>query len=486
MDPELVSPHRASITSLAVDAMGRFVLAGSADGSISVYDLSYWGSEEYYNNNNEQKKNPASHHQQRPTLRGSYRRFRPVARSIKAGPRPLHTSLTSRGTNWDDPAATLALEVPSGHRSALTHVQWYPVDTGAFVSSASDGSLLLWDTNKMEPVLQSRPFHDTLNSNALRDTTPASCWLSAHLQTGGDHSLVATGSWQDSALKLVDLKSGASSHQLIGHSQGITALQWSPTMPLIVCSGSKDGSIRLWDIRKSGSQACVAILRKDVLLGGGNRQSRVEPPYQADYSHLRQTTIELERRHRRRKQSKRRRLSSSLEGHSLTPGREAPNNYDHVQRRVGAQDQGAHNGHVAGLAFLQGGQQLASVGGADGALHLWDLRYGPILRESKFVAPGGLEASTPRMRRAALTVDSENRLWLGHHSHILGFSREGGSPQQVLQGHLTTVTSMSAIRPDKYLLTGSKDGMILSWGRPKHSVLAPKQTRLITEDRDNW
>jgi DNA excision repair protein ERCC-8 len=197
-DPEIVSPHRTAISCLSLDRVGgRFLLAGSADATLSIYDLSKWGSEHFARQDDPQTRRTV---------------FRPVARSIKV------------------PAVEDDLEVPAGHSSSITHVQWYPVDTGAFLSSASDGTILLWDTNRMQPVLRVQPFDE-------------SAWGSAHLQTGGDHSLIATGSWYESELKLVDVRSGASSHQLTGHDNGITAVQWSPTMPVILASGSQYGSI---------------------------------------------------------------------------------------------------------------------------------------------------------------------------------------------------------------------------------------------------
>lgn len=242
-------------------------------------------------------------------------------------------------------------------------------------------------------------------------------------------------------------------------------------MPLIVASGSRDGSIRLWDIRKSGSQACLTVFDRDLI---PSRDGTNEFSYQGDYSHLRKYA------RARRKQSKKRkrRPKDMVDGTAVV----APNNYSQLQNQGTLR---SHRGHVAALSFLPGGQTLASVGGADGELLLWDLRHGPTLMESKFVAPGGLLAATPKRRRAALCVDSNQTIWVGHLGRILGFSLEGGSPTQVLRGHLNNVTSLDHIHSDKYLVSGSQDGMLLAWGKPKGALFHSRRP-VLTHDQDSW
>jgi len=417
-DPEIISPHRRAITSLSIDRNGgRFLLAGSFDGTLSIYDLSKWGSEHFVR---------CTQRSGDPKARRTA--FHPVAQSVKV------------------PATSDVLEVPAGHSSSITHVQWYPVDTGAFISSASDGSILLWDTNRMEPVLRVKPFED-------------SGMGSAHLQTGGDRSLIATGSWYESTIKLVDLRSGSHSHQLMGHEKGITALQWSPTMPAILASGSRDGSIRLWDIRKSGSQSCISIFNREASSTGFPKK-----PYKGDYSHLRISAKKTAKGKSRRKET----------------FRIAPNNYSHLQS-TGLR---CHNGNVGALAFLPGGQSLASVGGLDGELLLWDLRHGRIV-PNKFVAPGGMHAATPKRKQSSLCVDpTGSTLWVGNQANLLGFSVEGGSPTQILRGHLHNITSVD-MEPGKMVTSGSQDGMILCWGKPKVARRNSSQP-VLQEDRDNW
>jgi hypothetical protein len=101
-DLEIVSPHRSSISGLNIDsATGRFLLTGSTDATVSIFDISKWGSGDNTKN---------AHHQQqqqqhRRKHRSSFSTYHPVARSQMV------------------PAVSNIVEVPNGHSSSITYVQ---------------------------------------------------------------------------------------------------------------------------------------------------------------------------------------------------------------------------------------------------------------------------------------------------------------------------------------------------------------------------
>jgi DNA excision repair protein ERCC-8 len=121
---QVASPHTGPIPALQVDRIeGRFLLSGSSDATVCIYDLSKWGTDEFLSGKT-------------PSARSNV--YKPVARSVRV---PFSGEL----------------ETPHGHSHAVEAVQWYPIDTGAFISASADGTILVWDTHGMEPVIQWHP-----------------------------------------------------------------------------------------------------------------------------------------------------------------------------------------------------------------------------------------------------------------------------------------------------------------------------------------
>ena len=240
-DPEIVSPHRSSISGLDMDsASGRFLITGSIDATVSIFDISKWGSGDNKNNTHHHHQQQQQHRQQQH--RSSSSTYHPVARSQMV------------------PAVSNILEVPNGHSSSTTYVQWYPTDTGVFLSGSSDGTILVWDTNQMKPVLRVLPFAGDDNIDGdISNASSSATWISANLRTTGGadyHSLLVAGSWNHPQVKLIDIRSGASSHHLVGHQAGVSCVQWSPTNSHILASGSLDGNVLLWD----GTSLCSVVV----------------------------------------------------------------------------------------------------------------------------------------------------------------------------------------------------------------------------------
>lgn len=79
----------------------------------------------------------------------------------------------------------------------------------------------------------------------------------------GQHVLVACAT-QSSIVRLVDLRSGAMAQGLIGHQGEVLNVSWSPKMEYLLASAGADGSIRLWDIRRSASAIGMLDLEDEV------------------------------------------------------------------------------------------------------------------------------------------------------------------------------------------------------------------------------
>jgi DNA excision repair protein ERCC-8 len=446
-DPEIVSPHRTSINSLSMEHnSGRFLLSGSADGTVSIFDVSKWGSgDPKQNQQNTTKHSPL---------------YFPVARSIMV---PFQENI---------------LRTPGGHSSSITYTQWYPTDAGVFLSGSSDSTLLVWDTHHMKPVLRIHPFGTPENEDYV-----AATWLSAELRNSGaseHHTLLVAGSYRHAQLKLVDIRSGASSHQLVGHVAGVACVQWSPNNGHILASGSRDGCLRLWDVRKSGSRSCIAVLNRNH--HGKTKHNSNPGNWSLDYSHLRQD--QYKSRHVydtcSNRLSKRRHLDSV-----------APNSYDHLQQQAAEL---SHHGRVAALKFWGAGRYLCSVGGKDGEMLLWDLSTGEMM-PNKYMAPGLLQAAAPNQKHVALLTtssrmnsqnDDSTSIWVARKEQILGFTAQAGMPQQMLKGHLSQVTALERMEPGGKILSGGADGMILCWGKEPPLAGRGRIMTVHQEDQDNW
>lgn len=79
-----------------------------------------------------------------------------------------------------------------------------------------------------------------------------------------NHLLVACAT-QHPAVRLVDLRSGASTHSLAGHAGSVLSVAWSPKDEYILASGGSDGTTRLWDVRRSAGS--LGVLDMDDSIG---------------------------------------------------------------------------------------------------------------------------------------------------------------------------------------------------------------------------
>ncbi|KAF2710552.1 WD40 repeat-like protein [Pleomassaria siparia CBS 279.74] len=121
------------------------------------------------------------------------------------------------------------------HKLGITQLSFYPFDSLAFLTSSYDHTVKVYSS---ETLAASASFNlDSVVYNIA-------------LSPIASHLLVACAT-QHPAVRLVDLRSGASTHSLAGHSGAVLSTAWSPTREHVLTSGATDGSVRFWDIRRS-------------------------------------------------------------------------------------------------------------------------------------------------------------------------------------------------------------------------------------------
>ncbi|CAF9924370.1 hypothetical protein IMSHALPRED_006166 [Imshaugia aleurites] len=145
-----------------------------------------------------------------------------------------------------------ASKASSAHKFGITHLSFYPFDLLAFLSTSYDHTLKIYSTETLA-VSASFDLNSVVYSHALSP-------IAAHL-------LVACAT-QHPAVRLVDLRSGASAHQLAGHQGAVLSVAWSPRDEYILASGGSDGAVRLWDIRRSAGSLGVLDMDDSVGVGG--------------------------------------------------------------------------------------------------------------------------------------------------------------------------------------------------------------------------
>ncbi|KAF1998057.1 WD40 repeat-like protein [Amniculicola lignicola CBS 123094] len=134
------------------------------------------------------------------------------------------------------------------HKLGITQVCFYSFDSLAFLSSSYDHTVKIYSSETLVPTM-------TWNLGSVVyniDISPIA-----------QHLLVACGT-QGPNVRLIDLKTGAATHALPGHSGAVLSTAWSPTREHVLASGATDGSVRFWDIRMARGELGMLDLEDPV------------------------------------------------------------------------------------------------------------------------------------------------------------------------------------------------------------------------------
>ncbi|OSS55154.1 hypothetical protein B5807_01735 [Epicoccum nigrum] len=121
------------------------------------------------------------------------------------------------------------------HKLGITQVDFYPFDSLAFLTSSYDHTVKLYSS-------------ETLQASASFDLDAVVYNIA--LSPIASHLLVACAT-QGPNVRLIDLRSGATTHSLAGHTGAVLSTAWSPVTEHLLASGATDGAVRFWDIRRS-------------------------------------------------------------------------------------------------------------------------------------------------------------------------------------------------------------------------------------------
>ncbi|EPS68342.1 hypothetical protein M569_06428, partial [Genlisea aurea] len=331
---EIVSSHRGSINSLQIDLTeGRYLLAGSADATVAVYDIQC-----------------ATDHE-------------------AGGLIAKHRSLFVIGRQHEH-----------GHEFAVSSAIWYPVDTGLFVTGSYDRNVNVWDTNTNQMVMNFK--------------MPGKVYRTAMSSIAKSHMLIATGT-EDAEVRLCDIASGASTHTLSGHLDGVMSLDWSTSCEWVLVSGSCDGAIRFWDIRRAGCFRVLDQMRTQL----GRRPPLLAHPkagrvYDLSCLFCAEVFFFNEKKLNVSTSTPRATVSASAQV-KVTKRKSHPGMLSVHDRSTG------HYGVVTGLKMTEDGMYLLSAG-SDSRLRMWDMDSGC----NTLVNYGAIRFPSRKPIQMAVTEDS--------------------------------------------------------------------------------
>lgn len=360
---------------------------------------------------------------------------------------------------------------PSTLQYGVSAVDWYPVDGGIFVSSSLDGHVKVWDSDVFSVV----------SDFALSSKV----FCAKFSRIASTHSLIAAVT-ERGEVRLCDMAIEASIHSLLGHSDEVWSLAWSLECEYQLSTGSRNGEVRMWDIRRSGSTACLLCLNHEgaaVVPGRSSVHTNVKRLPTMSLSAA-SKPASLKRRRveamtsvnsntsasdSRRERERRRQVAAK------TASPVVKRNDPHAAASVSFAT--AHSGGVNSLAYTPDGRFLLSSG-MDNKLRLWHSKTG----EHTFMNYQGIQNQVAA-RNIQMAVVQEADPWdstlvfhpngrLGELSAYQVFG-DHGMPLMKYTAHYQQITACVYRKSRRELFTGGEDGLIMKW-RPTPVDLCPE------------
>ena len=313
------------------------------------------------------------------------------------------------------------------HNKSLSAIQWYPGDTGMFITSGYDGKLLIWDTNRFEVV-----YSFQLNIRQM-------CKVFHSRMHPSSSGLIACA-LDDNLIRICDPRTGDSSQILSGHHLPVTRVEWSPVNHNHIVSSCYDGTIKLWDVRKAGNMA--AILSFDLLQDHTAVTTSVTAMRGGSGSNI--TAM--------RGGSGSSTANSSNDGMTMLNWKK-----DAVCK--------AHDDSVMSIKYSSCGNYLLSSGN-DHRVRLWDAASGKLFPthytfgcKSKLPYDMGIIPGTSSAKSDMLLFPSDD----DNSVMVADIHTTTGAPLHALKGHVGHVQSMVYSKIFNRIVSSSKDGLILLW-----------------------
>ncbi|EGC35768.1 hypothetical protein DICPUDRAFT_151851 [Dictyostelium purpureum] len=403
--------NKGPINQMDIDvAENRYLLSVSGDGVIQIYDL----YENLLNNKINENRNEE--------VFTNKIEFQPILN--------INRKNSQIQNNVNQYSNTLL--------KGISTCQWYPMDTGMFFTGGLDGCVDIWDTNE---AMISQTFNLEYHINSISYSIINSS------------SLTIAAATADQKVRICDIRTNSSVHCLTGHRESVIAVKWSPYSPYLIATGSKDKTIRLWDVRRSDT----FLLAFDQYNGGSdsiasssNDSSTFSDMNEnSDRNNLKQTKRYRQKLHKPN-------TIQSGKNSVLEKKKDQIQQYSHnqgVRREVPF----AHNGTITSLAWTPDGEHIVSTGN-DSKIHLWDVQKG------KKVLVDYPHSHNVNKIPNQMSLSSDGKYIIHPNSRTIHvYETATGKLVRQLKGHFERVNCCVYYQYDEAIISGSNDRLILYW-----------------------
>jgi WD40 repeat protein len=424
--------HQREVTALAVDAEQRWLLSGSSDTAVNVWDA----------------RAGQLVHVLQPHKLG----VRAIALTPD-GQRAVVGAADGLIYLWDVPRGQLLGHFSRRAGRAVTGVA-LSADGGVTVSAARDGILRVWD-------VETRTLRHVLRGHKEPVTTVA---------MGATGKRAASGS-DDGTIGIWDVGHGVLERTLEGHAGPVNAVAMSADGRFVV-SGSLDRTVKVWD---ADSGVCLRTLEGHAasVTAVAMASRRWRAISGSSDQHAKLWDLETGR------------VLADLEGHTDTvtavtideAGTLATTasadrtikawRVDALRGRVSVD---AHQGAIEALVFSPDGRLLAS-GGEDGVIKVRDVESGRVVRS--------IEAHTTPVRTLAFSSDGSCVLSGGDDLSYRLWTIESGEGTWIPIRHLAPVDCSALSATARYLTTSCGDRNVNLWDVPSGVLVERYGTRRL-------